>query len=96
MVKAAGKAIKSEDPGAEVMLGGMWGPQSLKQGKDKPAVMTYVDYMKRLYRVRGIKRWFDSLAIHPYSANIKGLMIQLREVREVARGQRIDQAIHKV
>ena len=88
LVKAAGKAIKSEDPGAEVMLGGMWGPQSLKQGKDKPAVMTYVDYMKRLYAVRGIKRFFDSLAIHPYSANIRGLMVQLRQVRELARAHR--------
>jgi polysaccharide biosynthesis protein PslG len=85
LVKAAGKAIKSVDPEAEVMLGGMWGPQSLKEGKKKPSVATYVDYMKRLYRVRGIKRWFDSLAIHPYSANLRGLMIQLQEVRKVAR-----------
>ena len=88
LVKAAGKAIKSEDPGAEVMLGGMWGPQSLKQGENKPAVMTYVDYMKRLYAVRGIKRFFDSLAIHPYSANIRGLIVQLRQVRELARVHR--------
>jgi Glycosyl hydrolase catalytic core len=85
LVKATGKAIKSVDPKAEVMLGGMWGPESLKRGKKKPPVTTYVDYMKRLYKVRGIKKRFDSLAIHPYSSNVSGMLAQMREARRVAR-----------
>jgi hypothetical protein len=85
LVKATSKAIKSVDPKAEVMLGGMWGPESLKRGKKKPPVTTFIDYMKRLYRVRGIKRRFDSLAIHPYSSNVSGMLAQMREARRVAR-----------
>jgi hypothetical protein len=85
LVRAAGKAIKKADPNAEVMLGGMWGPESLKRGKKKPPVTTFIDYMKGLYAVPGIKRWFDSLAIHPYSANVGGMIQQLREARRVAK-----------
>ena len=85
LIKATSKAIKSVDPKAEVMLGGMWGPQSLKKGKKKPPVTTFIDYMKRLYRVRGIKKRFDSLAIHPYSSNVSGMIKQMREARRVAK-----------
>jgi hypothetical protein len=85
LVKATSKAIKSVDPKAEVMLGGMWGPESLKRSEKKPPVTTYIDYMKRLYRVPGIKKRFDSLAIHPYSSNVSGMLAQIREARRVAR-----------
>jgi hypothetical protein len=36
LVRSAGKAIKSVDPKAEVMLGGMWGPESLNRGRRSP------------------------------------------------------------
>ena len=85
LVKATGKAIKSADPDAEVMLGGMWGPESLKEGNKPPPVTIFTDYMKRFYRVKGIKKAFDSLAIHPYSANISGMLNQMREARKVAK-----------
>ena len=85
LVKAAGPAIKSVDPDAEVMLGGMWGPESLKEGNKPPPVTIFTDYMKRFYRVKGIKKAFDSLAIHPYSANISGMLKQMREARKVAK-----------
>jgi polysaccharide biosynthesis protein PslG len=85
LVKATGKAIKSADPDAEVMLGGMWGPESLKESEKKPPVTIFTDYMKRFYRVKGIKKAFDSLAIHPYSANISGMLTQMREARRVAK-----------
>ena len=74
LVKAAGPAIKAADPDAEVMLGGMWGPESLKEGNKPPPVTIFTDYMKRFYRVKGIKKAFDSLAIHPYSANVSGML----------------------
>jgi hypothetical protein len=85
LVAKSSKAIKSVDRKAEVMLGGMWGPESLKRGKKKPPVTTYIDYMKRLYKVRGIKKRFESLALHPYSSSVGGMIKQLREARRVAK-----------
>ena len=81
-------AIKSADPGAEVVLGGMWGPRYLARrarAQDrKPPVVTFADYMKRLYRVRGIKPAFDSIAIHPYAVNVRRVLKQVREAHRLA------------
>jgi hypothetical protein len=73
LVKAASEAIKSVDPEAEVMLGGMWGPESLKRGKKKPPVTTYIDYMKQLYRVPGIKRAYRKLERKRRAFRLRGV-----------------------
>ena len=69
------------------MLGGMWGPTPLKESERKPPVTVFTDYMKRFYRFKGVKA-FDSLAIHPYSANVSGMLAQMREARKVAKANR--------
>jgi hypothetical protein len=66
MLRRAGDAIHSVDPGADVMLGGMWGPNNA--GK---VVMPVKTYLKKLYRVKGIERSFDSIALHPYASTAK-------------------------
>lgn len=47
--------------------------------------LTSWQYLNRLYRVRGATRFFDTVAIHPYSANLKELPKQIRRIRGVMR-----------
>ena len=78
LLKAAGAAIHGQDRGAEVVLGGMWGPDSAKK-----VVEPVTTYLKKLYRVAGVERSFDSIALHPYSANVSGAMAQMDAARKV-------------
>ena len=78
LVKQASKAIRAQDPKAEVVLGGMWGPP----GTD--AVVPTVRYLERLYRVAGSRSTFDSIAVHPYAGRLASVKGQLRGIRRLA------------
>ena len=80
LLKAASAAIYEQDRKADVVLGGVWGPDSAKK-----VVEPISKYLKRLYAIRGAKRWFDSIAVHPYSANTAGSLAQLDTARRVAQ-----------
>jgi len=80
LLKAASRAIKSVDPGAEVMLGGMWGPADARK-----VVLPLRPYLKRLYKIDGIKKHFDSIAIHPYAASTRGSLDQLEVARAAVK-----------
>jgi hypothetical protein len=82
LIKSASKAIKSVDPGADVMLGGMWGPAAASK-----VVLPLKPYLKQLYAVKGIEKHFDSVGLHPYAASTAPSLDQL----EVAR-KTMDQA----
>jgi polysaccharide biosynthesis protein PslG len=73
MLRVVGKAIKSEDPGAEIVTAG------LPDSKLKSA-MPLARFLTRLYRARG-KRYFDTLAINSYAKNNAELSQLLRGTR---------------
>jgi len=73
MLRVVGKAIKSEDPGAEVVTAG------LPDSKLKSA-MPLDKFVARLYKARG-KRYFDTLAVNGYATNNAELSKLLRRVR---------------
>ncbi len=78
LLKGAGDAIHAVQPGADVILGGMWGPDSA--GK----VVTPVrKYLTKLYKVPGIKESFDSIALHPYSSSADGALQALKVAEKV-------------
>jgi hypothetical protein len=79
LLKAAARAIKTRDRRAEIVLGGMFGTPSGR------GAMTAWDYLKRLYRVRGIKRSFSTVALHPYARGLRGIKEQIAKVRKVMR-----------
>jgi GH35 family endo-1,4-beta-xylanase len=79
LVKTASSAIRSVDPGAEVVLGGMWGPT------DTDAVIPTPRFLKRFYAVPGIEDTFDSIAVHPYSPTLAGMKEQMKRARAVMR-----------
>jgi hypothetical protein len=80
LVKSTSKAIKSVDPGAEVMLGGMWGPANASK-----VVLPLRPYLKELYKVKGIKKHFDSIGLHPYAASTEPSLAQLEVTRQTVR-----------
>jgi hypothetical protein len=73
MLRVVGTAIKSEDPGAEIVTAG------LPDSKLKSA-MPLNKFVARLYKARG-KRYFDTLAINGYATNNKQLSELLHGVR---------------
>lgn len=79
LVKAGAGGVRSVDRGAEMVLGGMFATPS------GGGSLTSWNFLKRLYRVKGIKRAFDSVALHPYSPDLRGIRYQMQRVRSVMR-----------
>lgn len=71
LLKDGHDAIEDADPGAKVILGGMFGTPL---GGKKPGIAAW-DYLEKLYRVKGAKKAFDGVAAHPYGASMKGKVI---------------------
>jgi len=67
LLKAAHDAIKSVDPGAQVVLAGL--PN-----------YSWVN-LAQIYRVRGARSLFDIVAIHPYTRDPQGVITILRLIR---------------
>jgi transposase len=79
LVKISHEAIASEDPGAEVLLGGMFGSPRGEGG------IKAWKFLKRLYGTAGVKESFDGVALHPYSPDIKGIKKQISKMRKVLK-----------
>jgi polysaccharide biosynthesis protein PslG len=81
LLRLSDHAIESVDPGAEIVLGGMFGTPvgSRRQG------VTAWSYLNRLYAA-GARRDFDAVALHPYARNLAGIAYQIRRVRAVLDG----------
>jgi hypothetical protein len=77
LLRSAATGIRSVDPSADIVLGGMWGPYSARE-----VVMPTNDYLERLYKL-GAEDSFDSVAIHPYGNNASASFAQLRSARRV-------------
>ena len=66
LLDTAHDAIKREDRGAKVILGGMFGTPL---GGVRPAIAAW-DFLAKLYRQPGAKRNFDGVAPHPYASKL--------------------------
>jgi hypothetical protein len=71
------RAVRAADPRAEIVLGGLFGAP--RQGL--PRAMDAADFLRALYRSRGVKANFDAVALHPYAADVPELRRQIEEVR---------------
>lgn len=73
LVKISSTAIKSVDPGARIVLAGLFGtPQG-----DLASKNVMWKYLGRVYRAPGIKNAFDAVALHPYSPDLEGIEFQI-------------------
>ena len=79
LLKLTYKKIKAGDPSAKVLLSGLFGDpdESGKRGMDA------AQFLDAVYRVPGIKRYFDAVALHPYAFHVDDLEELTEELREV-------------
>lgn len=79
VVAATDTALDAVDPGANVVLGGMFGKPTGAGG-----VKAWT-FLKRLYKEPGAKETFDAVSLHPYSPDIKGLQKQIEKIRKTLK-----------
>lgn len=85
LLGAAASAVDKEDRRADVVLGGM--PQLA--GSRKATAGT--KYLRLLYRIRGIEKDFDGVAVHPYGGKLEAVAGQVelfrKEIRRAGDGR---------
>jgi hypothetical protein len=77
LLKQVARAIRGADRGAQIATAGL-----LASSTRGPAGYRYLN---ELYGVRGIRRYFDAVAIHPYAENAAGVDGELSRVRRIMR-----------
>jgi hypothetical protein len=78
LIRISGGLLHRSEPGSTVILGGLFGrplqtPPNIQSG----------GYLAALYRVPGIKRYFDGVALHPYVADARALEGEIENLRRV-------------
>ncbi len=74
LLEAASDAITARDPGAEVILGGMFGTPF----KGEPPALSAPEFLRQLYSIDGARDTFDAVAAHPYAANEGKIELQVQ------------------
>jgi hypothetical protein len=79
LVKTSSKAIKSVQPGARIVLTGLFGEPTAtgKRG------MNSATFLQQFYKSPGIKSYFDSIALHPYAIDTESLEEMVEAIHEV-------------
>jgi polysaccharide biosynthesis protein PslG len=90
LVKRSYTALKSVDPGAKVLLGGMFALPKGCLSKAKPKrAWCASDFLEEMYRTTpGIKAKFNGVALHPYSYFYSELAPRIEEFRTVLEENR--------
>jgi hypothetical protein len=65
LLRSAATEIHDRDPGATVILGGMFGTP----GAETDPAYTAWDFLHALYSIDGLRDSFDAVALHPYGAH---------------------------
>ena len=81
LVEASDRALAAVDPGADVVLGGMFLSPG---GGEKPSLFAH-DYLAKLYDVKGAKKRFDGVAAHPYASSLSKVELQVELLREAMK-----------
>ena len=79
LVTLSSQAIKAADPGAKVILSGLFA----KPTADYPKGMPAAQFLEALYRVPGLKTRFDGIALHPYAVDTETLEEYVEEFHDV-------------
>jgi hypothetical protein len=87
LVNLSYAAVKSVDPGAKLILGGMFARPGEAKLKVKPPQAYYAsDFLDQLYTsTPGIKKKFSGVALHPYTASYQQLTPDIEEFLTVLK-----------
>ncbi len=85
LVKVSATALKSADPGARVLLGGMFArPSEALRNFKPPRAYFAADFLEQMYQqTPGIKSKFNGVALHPYTSKYQELTPDIEEFRSV-------------
>jgi Beta-galactosidase len=72
LLRISAPPIRSADPGARIVAAGL----APIEGTHWPW-----EYLRRLYLVPGVERYFDVAALHPYASTVAGVEIEVRRTR---------------
>jgi Glycosyl hydrolase catalytic core len=73
LLRTSHDAITNRDPGAKVVLGGMFGTPF----NGEPPGVSAPDFLRRLYAIDGARDTFDGVAAHPYAARLEKVQVQV-------------------
>ncbi len=80
VIRIAGRVIHRAQPGAKVIVGGLFGrPLQI------PPNVASGDFLARMYGAGRVKAFFDGVALHPYVADAQAMTAQLRNLRRIMR-----------
>jgi hypothetical protein len=79
LLQISSPAIKRADPGAKVLLSGLFGEPTAGGARGMPASK----FLDVLYRTPGIKSRFDGVSLHPYAVDVETLEEIVEELHEV-------------
>jgi hypothetical protein len=79
LLRGAAPAIRSVDPDARILLGGLYGTPRIEPALDATT------FLSRLYGHNGIKGLFDGVALHPYAFNPSLMSAGITALRAVMR-----------
>jgi polysaccharide biosynthesis protein PslG len=87
LVKLSYTAIKGADPGAQIVLGGLFAKPKEATFKRRPPLAYFAtDFLEQMYKsTPGIKGKFSGVALHPYTGSYKRLTPYIEEVRDVLK-----------
>jgi hypothetical protein len=80
LLQVSRQALRSVDGGAKLMLAGLF--SSTERGAIRGRLPA-LDYLRRLYRIKGSKKAFDIVALHPYSRTVSGTLAQVKGIRQI-------------
>jgi hypothetical protein len=69
LLKLSAPVIKRAEPGAKVILTGLFGEPTAGAKRGMPSY----EFLEKLYAVPGIKSFFDGVALHPYAIDTETL-----------------------
>jgi hypothetical protein len=79
LLTSSSRTIKAAEPGAKVILSGLFGRPNAHGTRGMPAAT----FLEQLYKFPGIKSRFDGIALHPYAANSQVLEEIVEEFHDV-------------
>jgi hypothetical protein len=80
LLRISAPAIRNVDPNAKVLASGLFGAP----GKGGPYGMSAARFLRRMYRVPGIRKDFDGIALHAYAGTVAELEELVSEFHDVA------------
>jgi len=82
LLKISASEVRRVDPRGKVVMAGLF-------GRPKPGTgITAWRYLRRLYRIPGVRNSFDVAAIHPYARNTRQSIGRINMMRRVLNGHR--------